>query len=216
MLDTIGISSIICDELFLNLQCSCACVALFPSSLLSLFFLVCAACEDGAIHLWLLSVCCWRLHVMSIMGNSWCFVLELEVPALHFLILSLHSCTWYAPAPDKLCLACYRVEYCVSQFLACHFCCIHGLLFSVAGCHVHFIFCIWSSYLIPYLHLPFLHIYIYIYIYIYMCTRVNMYILLYISVYYPTLPYGILSNPRSKHCNQCRWVVGSARARALL
>ena len=41
-----------------------------------------------------------RLHVMSIMGNSWCFVLELEVPALHFLILSLHSCSWYAPAPD--------------------------------------------------------------------------------------------------------------------
>ena len=56
----------------------------------------------------------------------------------------------------KLCLACYRVVNCVSQFLACHFCCIHGLLYSVAGCHVHFIFCIWSSYLIPYLHLPFL------------------------------------------------------------
>jgi hypothetical protein len=54
----------------------------------------------------------------------------------------------------KLCLACYRAVDCVSQFLACHFCCIYGLLYSVAGCHVHFIICICSSYLIPFLHLP--------------------------------------------------------------
>ena len=54
----------------------------------------------------------------------------------------------------KLCLACYRAVDCVSQFLACHFCCIYGLLYSVAGCHVHFIICICSSCLIPFLHLP--------------------------------------------------------------
>ena len=32
-----------------------------------------------------------------------------------------------------------------SQFLHCHSCCAHGLLYSVAWCHVHFMFCIRCS-----------------------------------------------------------------------
>ena len=55
------------------------------------FLLVCATCEDGFFFLQLLPGCCWRCHVMSIMGSPSCLEPELVASAFVFLARSLRS-----------------------------------------------------------------------------------------------------------------------------
>ena len=55
------------------------------------FLLVCAPCEDGFFFLQLLPVCCWRCHVMSIMGSPSCLEPELAASAFVFFAWSLRS-----------------------------------------------------------------------------------------------------------------------------
>ena len=62
------------------------------------FFQVCVLCEEGFAHLHLLSVCCWRFHVMSIMGKPSCLEPELLVSVSSFMhgisfgVLCICSC----------------------------------------------------------------------------------------------------------------------------
>ena len=55
------------------------------------FFQVCVLCEDGFIRLHLLSVCCWRSHVMSIMGSPSCLEPELLASVSLFSSALFHA-----------------------------------------------------------------------------------------------------------------------------
>ena len=105
--------------------CSLVCIYCMPWFSCVSFFQVCVLCEDGFIRLHLLSVCCWRSHVMSIMGSPSCLEPELLASvssfiARYFIWCSLHLLVHHFVFPT-----------------CCSLCSLECLLFWDLACLVH-------------------------------------------------------------------------------
>ena len=112
----------VCFMLYLLFSCL---YVLHAMVFMRVFFQVCVLCEEGFARLHLLSVCCWRYHVMSIMGKPSCLEPELLASVSSFIALYFIWCSLHL-----------LVHHCVFP-TCCSLCSLECLLFWDLACLIH-------------------------------------------------------------------------------